>query len=220
MPPFRSPITREAVAAAALAAGSMLCLVVMLLHPSGHDLIDGDRVQAVRRDRLVHGVAIGAIVMQTFGTLGITRRVARASLGLAEFAQIAQATAAVAGLLAAVASGFVAPGLLALRSDGPPPELWQLNWQANQAFAAIYVFATAAATTAWSLAGSGGRLPRWVCAFGATAAPLAATMLAIGHLRLGIHGFGSVLLGQAIWTIGAAHALWRPHMGRETGVAS
>jgi hypothetical protein len=213
---FRTTIARERGAAVALLTGSLLGLAVMACHPTGRELLARERAAAVRRDQLVHGVAIAAIALQTFGTLAITRRVARRSLGFAELAQVAQVVAAAAGCLAAIASGFVAPGLLAMRDGGPPPELWSLNHHVNQVFAGTYVIAAATAMASWSIAGWSARLPRTLSAFGIVVAPLAAALVAAGHLRLDIHGFGAILLGQAAWLAGVAVVLMRAPAASET----
>lgn len=217
---FRTTIARESGAAAALLTGSLFGLVVMAWHPTGRELLAGEPGTAVQRAQLVHGIAIAAIVLQTFGTLAITRRVARRSLGLAELAQVAQVVAAAAGCLAAVASGFVAPGMRELRGDGPPAELWSLNFHVNQVFAAAYVIASATAIASWSLAGWSSRLPRAVCMFGVVVAPLAVALVAVGHLRLDIHGFAAILLGQAAWLVAVAGVLWRAPAADESDVSS
>lgn len=55
---------------------------------------------------------------------------------------------------------------------------------------------------------------------GVVVAPLAAAMVAVGHLRLDIHGFAAILLGQAAWMAGAAVVLWRAPAADETDAAS
>jgi len=54
--------------------------------------------------------------------------------------------------------------------------------------------------------------------FGLVLAPLTILALLSGHVRLDVHGFGLIVVGQALWTIGAGVSLWR-RGGEATSVA-
>jgi hypothetical protein len=80
----------------------------------------------------------------------------------------------------------------------------------NQAFARIYVVLAAIAIALWSWASLAGReLPRALAVYGLILGAALVAGLTSGHLTLGIHGFGLVILGQSAWMIWAAGTLWR-----------
>jgi hypothetical protein len=45
--------------------------------------------------------------------------------------------------------------------------------------------------------------------YGCVVAPLTLIAVLSGHVRLNVHGFGMVILGQAIWFISAGVLLWK-----------
>lgn len=195
--------------AAALLLGVAAGIGAMLFHPTGHELLSGvDRPAVVRRDQVVHAVAIAALVLQCFGLLGLTRRLRGAQFGAAEFAMVLYALATVAATVAALVSGFVAPGLLDIESGRDA--VWRSNRLLNRSCAALFVMASTAAIVAWSAAGWRRALPRWVSRFGVVGPVLVAGLVLVGHLRLDVHGFLAVVLVEAVWTVGVARSLRRP----------
>lgn len=206
----RPEFVREPFAGAALMVGAVLGFAIMLFHPTGHDLVQAaEQAAVVRRDRWVHALALVAMGLQGFGGIGIVRRLAGGRLGLAELGAVAFALAGVGGVIAALASGFVAPRLLAMGDGVPPPELWQFNAHCNRVAAALYVVAASVAIGVWSFAGWRGAWPRWLAGFGVVASLLAAGMVAAGHLRLDVHGFGAVVFAHGVFWGGAGIVLWR-----------
>jgi len=75
-------------------------------------------------------------------------------------------------------------------------------FQINQAFARIYSVAASMAIILWSISAlRNGGLGRGVAIYGCVISPLIILGIAIGHLRLDVHGMAAVMLGQAIWFI-------------------
>lgn len=199
----------EPFGASTLLLGVAAGLVAMAFHPSGHDLVHAvDRTAAIRRDQAVHAVAIVGLLLQCVGMLALTRRLRQPRVGAAELAMVFWGAATFAGLIAAVASGFVAPGLLP--AAGPPDAAWRWNHLQNQAFARVFVVASAVAIAAWSVAGWRAGLPRWQSRIGVIGPTLVAALVLVGHLRLDVHGFFVVVATSGLWTIGAAWVLLRP----------
>lgn len=199
---------------AAWIAGSVLMLVTMSLHPSGHDLASVATFgHGAFLARATHGLALLSLPLSFLGALALMRRLGTpaSTLGLIFFGH---ALAAV--MLAAIASGLVAPELFAARlaSEGPTSDgfglLLHYNGELNQACAKVYVLGSALALFLWSLAIL--RTRAFAAALGWSGVLLAlASVLALlsGHLRLDVHGFGAVVLGQAAWMISAGVGLWR-----------
>jgi hypothetical protein len=150
--------------------------------------------------------------------VGLARRLPAA--GLAWLGLAFEGLAAVAVVPAAIASGWIGTELArAVAERGGEMrelerELLRLNGHVNQAFAEVHVVAAALAIMLWSLAIlARGGFPR---ALGYTGGLLATATLAgllSGHLRLDVHGFGLVVLGQALWLGACAVALWRGARG-------
>lgn len=199
---------------AAWIAGSVLMLVTMSLHPSGHDLAAAETFsRGAFLARFTHGLALASLPLSFCGALALARRLGTAAgwFGLVVFAQ-----ALVAVMLAAIASGILAPELFAARlaSEGARRDgfglLLHYNGQLNQACATVYVLGSALALLAWSLAIL--RTRALAAALGWGGVLLAATSslaLLAGHLRLDVHGFGAVVLGQATWMVAAGVGLLR-----------
>jgi hypothetical protein len=207
-------MTSRHYALAATLVGGSLMLGVMLLHPTGAEAV-ADATAGGGRHTLalasaVHAVAMGAIPLLLAGMTALTWRL-RGARELAVGALICFALASVAVLVAAVMSGLVAPALLTgLRPAGDPARdvaLQQLHYTGllNQAFAKVYVGLTGLAFVGWSLAMR--REPtcpaglRW---YGFIAGLLPLIGVAVGHLRLTVHGFGVVALLHATWMMAAA----------------
>ncbi|HXO21488.1 MAG TPA: hypothetical protein VOA87_16360, partial [Thermoanaerobaculia bacterium] len=103
-------------------------------------------------------------------------------------------------------SGFVAPRLAREMLASPTTEGWHIaadyNFFLNQAFAMLYAVASSTAIVLWSAAITrGGQLARGVGIYGLLLGPLTILVVGSGHLRLGVHGFGMVVLTQAVWFI-------------------
>lgn len=203
----------DSISGVALITGSVMMLVTMLLHPTGHEMFQ-DLHGVAPLGRAVHALALASVPMLVFGTLGLTRRLGAGAL--ATSALVTYAFASTAVLLAAVASGFLAPALMEriLNSEGSERAtlhaLLQYNSIVNQAYARVFVVGSSAALVLWSLAVLQGRtLGRWSGGLGLVVGVLAFVAAVSGHLRLDVHGFGAVVLGQSIWLISVGAQMLR-----------
>ncbi len=200
----------------ALIAGAVAGFVTMSLHPTGHDLTaPGQFAPAAFRNAAVHALAIASLPVSFLGALALTRRL-ESPARLATAALVTYGFALAAVMSAAVVSGFVAPRLVRGMIDAAAParEGWETlldyNYFLNQAFARVYVVASFAAIFLWSLAIVRTRaLPAGVGVYGLVMAPVAILAVVSGHVRLGVHGFGLIMLVQGLWLVAAGVRLLR-----------
>jgi hypothetical protein len=54
-----------------------------------------------------------------------------------------------------------------------------------------------------------GEFSRGLGVYGCILGPLTLIAVLSGHIRLNVHGFGMVVLGQAVWFISAGILLWK-----------
>ena len=209
-------MSRDAVSGAALVLGAAAGLVTMALHPSGLGHADTpEQLEALLRlNVLAHGLGILSVALAFFGTLGLARRLDDGP-GLAAAGLVAFGFAAFAATCAALTSGLIAPALHEHLADATDAERAALgvvsdySWFFNQAFAKLHVVASSAAIGLWSLVIlRGGALPRWLGVYGGVLGPVAITALLTGNLPLNVHGFGLVVLSQAVWLVGAGARMW------------
>ncbi len=214
---------REVSSGILLFASCLAVVLVMGLHPTGHELMDTEAFERLARlNKGIHGVAIAALPTLFVGLLGLWRRLSPSELSTA--ALVAFGLGVVAGVSAAVASGFVAPVFIerALEAgegrDGPNHALLTFAGALNQGFAAVYVVATSAAILLWSLSMlRTGRMGRSVASAGIAVGAVFLLLLLAGHLHLGVHGFGMVVFAQSAWLIWIGVLLCR---GSSAGAAS
>jgi hypothetical protein len=181
-------------------------IVTMALHPTGHDIARDPHGQGLL-NVLVHAIAIASVPVVFYGGLALTRLLGQEGV-LAEMALIVFGISGVATLMAATASGFLAPGLIgaasSMEGDGKliAQALLHYNYSVNHAFAKVLVAASSAAMGLWSVEILRTRLLRQgPGVLGCAVAGLALVALASGHLRLDIHGMGAVVLAQAVWFV-------------------
>ncbi len=199
----------------ALIAGSVANIITMTLHPTGHDLFAPGRFQSVARLGVaVHALALVSLPVLFLGGCGLTRHLASAG-------RLALAALLTYGFsLAAVMNAAVFGGLVAMRLAGRPIETgpqadgWRIAFRytgdLNQAFALVFVVASSAAILLWSAAIlRNGFLARGIGIYGCILAPITILAVLSGHLNLDVHGFGAIILGQAIWLISAGVQLCR-----------
>jgi hypothetical protein len=200
----------------ALIAGAAGAIVTMSIHPSGHDLFAPDQFATMARLAVVaHALALATVPVSFLGAMALSRRVSTPER-LALAALVTYAFASVAVMSAAVVSGLVGPTLvrriLAAEPEAKPG--WEIafryNGLLNQAFARVYVVASAAAIVLWSASIlRSGALARGVGICGCLVGPAILIALLSGHLTLGVHGFGLVVLAQASWFIAVGTLLCR-----------
>jgi hypothetical protein len=197
---------RERLGGLAMIASVVMGLVTMALHPTGHDVVrDVQRQGGLAL--AVHALGLTGVPLGLYGALALTRRLGAAG-PLAELALAFQGMAAVATLLAATASGLIAPGLIARVTAASADQravasaVLHYNGDVNQAFARVLVAASSVAIALWSLEIlRTRRLRRGTGVFGIAVALAALAALLSGHLRLDVHGFGAVVLAQGVWLV-------------------
>ncbi len=202
----------------ALITGMAGTIITMALHPTGHDLTSGHAAFMMQLNVAVHTLALVCVPILFLGALGLMRRLdspnrlALAGLVLFGFAEVAV-------MIAATMSGLVAPGLLHHMAAEPGmADIWRavltLSGHLNQSFAQVYVVASSTAIVLWSAAILRARaFSRPLGIYGCILGPLTAIAVLSGHIRLNVHGFGLVVLTQAVWFISAGVLLWKEKQG-------
>jgi Flp pilus assembly protein TadB len=88
-------------------------------------------------------------------------------------------------------------------------------FQFNQAFARIYCVAASAAVLLWSASAlknvsAGDSVPgRGIAIYGCAIAVIVPVLIAVGHLRLNVHGMAVVVAAHSIWFVGTGWQLYR-----------
>lgn len=202
-------------AALALAIGTVGTFVTMGLHPNGAETIsNASSGGANLLARGVHALAIAMLPLMLCGMLFLTLRL-RAHFELAVTAYASYALAVFAVLIAAAASGLLAPAIAdrMAMSEGVARELamqqFRFSGQLNQAFAKVYVSLSSASMVLWSVAmRSTPPFPRSLMLLGVIVGLLGVAGIVSGQLHLSVHGFGLVVLAQGVWTLWTAWSLW------------
>jgi len=194
----------------ALIAGSAGMILTMALHP--HGAIKPEQVESMARNlTIVHSLALASLMVLFLGMLGLSRRLRNADrldvVGLVLFA-----FASVAVMNAAVMDGLVAPNVMRriVEAGAGAGESWRTvfryNFEVNQGFARLYAVTSSIAIIFWSISVIRNRvLARGVGIYGCLFSALAVIVVFSGRVAMDVHGFGAVVLGQAIWfvTVGA-----------------
>jgi hypothetical protein len=219
MPNYDNTPTADYNRAAALALliGTASGLLVMALHPTGRDVVHNASIGGSNGlVSFVHAMAIVGEALVLAGALAIVQRL-RARLDLAVAGYVFFALGGVAVMIAAVASGFLAPaavrGIAEVEAAERAGMMNDLHYAAmiNQAFAKISVILTGVALLTWSAAILlTGAFTRRLAIFGVLLATLLMIGVGSGYLRLNIHGYGLVVLGTGLWQVLIAEAIWRP----------
>jgi hypothetical protein len=202
----------------ALIAGSAGMIITMSLHPTGHDLFAPGRFGAVAHLAIAtHSLALVSLPVLFLGALGLAKRLGWSDrLSLA--ALVLHGFGLVAVMNAAVANGLLAPaiGRQIVDAELGASEGWRVafryNGLVNQGFAMVYVVASSVAILLWSASmvrgGSLARRARGAGIYGCILGPLTILAVLSGHVRLDVHGFGAIVLGQAIWFVILGILLW------------
>ena len=199
----------------ALIAGSLGGIVVMATHPTAaHATLTPQLVDHLALgSAIVHSLAMAATLALLLGAVGLTRQLAQSETSshpdrLAFTGLIVFAFSVVAILQATSVSGFIIPNLWKkmFQDTAANASQWQMVlsavFQFNQTFAAIYSVAASAAIVFWSASGlRHGSLNRSVAIYGCILPPIVIVLIAVGHLRLDVHGMGAVVLVHAIWFV-------------------
>ena len=219
-------MTEDRKSGVALIAGSIGLIITMALHPVGHDLlVPGQFDRVARLAVVVHALGLICIPVMFLGALGLSRRLDSPDR-LSLCAVVAYGFACVAAMNAAAVSGLVAPGIARHMAAATPASdaantwsvLFTYSGSLNQAFALVFVVASSVALTLWSAdILRHGVFSRALGVYGCILGPLTALAVLSGHLRLNVHGFGMVVLGQAIWFIIVGVLLCRPEARHGNG---
>ena len=207
-------MTDDRKAGIALIAGSLGGILTMAIHPTGTASLSADQVAHLAIvSGAAHSLAMVSVLLLFLGACGLARRLAAADR-IAFAAIVTYGFACVAIMIAAAVSGFIVPDILKhmVRDVSDAARQWQIVitaiFQINQAFARISSVAASIAMILWSISAlRNGGLGRGVAIYGCVIAPLIILGIAIGHLRLDVHGMAAVMLGQAIWFIVAGWQL-------------
>lgn len=206
---------RDLFSGIALILGALIGVGIMAAHPTAHDVTGASNPEAqAHLNVVVHAVAIAGLPLTFLGLLGLARRLGPSDL--ANAALVAWGFGSVAGMGAAVASGFMASPLLlkSTQVEGPARDILHNLLQPiglmNQGFAKVYVVAVAAGMLAWGLAiVRSGRMSK---ALGIAALLVGLAVLVavvVVHMKLDVHGFGLVAIAESVWLVAVGVALMR-----------
>src|ERR1700744_3753356 len=216
--PTLQNMTDDRKSALALIAGMTGSIITMAFHP--HGAISAEQFDAIARLNVtVHALALFCTPIIFLGTLGLTQRLGSRNR-LALSALVFFGFADVGVMIAAIASGLLMTGLMHHAHDATPNTVdsyraaLQLVGHINQSFALIFVVASSIAITLWSVAIlKGTTFARALGTYGCILGPITVLAVLSGHIRLNVHGFGLIVLGQAAWFIVAGVQLWRKNQG-------
>ena len=208
-------MTDNRMSGLALITGMAGSVITMAFHPTGHDLSTPEHSAFMMQLNIaVHSLALVCVPIMFMGALGLTRRLA-ATNRLALAGLVLFGFAEVAVIIAATVSGLVTPGLFHhMAADPDMAGTWRavltLSGHLNQAFAQVYVVASSAAIVLWSAAIlRTSNFSRPLGVYGYILGPLTVIALLSGHIRLNVHGFGMIIVSQAVWFISAGVLLGR-----------
>lgn len=192
---------------ALLLAGVLLPLLVLAMHPTGHDLAHDPHRRMLAVNYLVHGIAIACMPLLLAGLAGVCAWLRWSVAATFAFATYCLGTAC--NLVAATVSGFVAPRLL---SGGEPDDtsmrLLHYTHDINQAFAVLAVVATGMAFVAWGWALRRHEPRRtWLAALGALVGGVLVGGILAGLFRLDVSGILVATALQAAWLLPLAIVL-------------
>ncbi len=191
----------------ALIAGSLGMIITMAVHP--HGAIAAAQVESMARNlTIVHSLALASLMVLFLGALELSQRLKSAdrfgTIGLVLFA-----FASIAVMNAAVMDGLVAPNVMRriVEAGAGAGESWRVafryNFEVNQGFARLYAVTSSIAIIFWSLSILRNRtLARGLAIYGCVIGAASVIAVAAG-LGMDVHGFGAVVLGQAIWFVTA-----------------
>jgi hypothetical protein len=206
-------IVRSRLSGGTLIAASLLEIVAMAHHPTIDTSSIAEAVQQIAQRRelagIVHGVLIALMLVVVYGLseFALRRGAARPAIraGL-----IAYGCGVLVMVGAAMVSGFIVPGLMALTPHASATDL-AINAQLlmlcrvlNQTCANVGAMAMSAGIAFWSVdlwrRESGWRRALGLVGFAVGALPAAALIL--GALHLNVQGMREVVLLQSVWLCG------------------
>ncbi len=201
-------MSRDTVSGLLLVAGGLAVVVVMGLHPTAHGLMNEETfARTAHLNMLVHALAIAAVPVLFLGLLGVSRRLGPSDLAVA--ALVAFGFGGVAVTNAALASGFIFPGvvqrIVATEGSDIPHAFLTYTGLWNQAFAKVQVVAWSIGTVLLSAAILKHRARlAFAGATGSAGVVLGIVVLLLflsGHFHLDLHGARIIYVAQAAWLI-------------------
>lgn len=215
----RPYITRSVAAGALLLTATLLEILVMAHHPSGHAPDIAAAVQQIlqlgKLSAWVHGVALAAMLCIAYGLLEFTLR--RGALRpWMRAGSIAYGAGVLVMMGASLVSGFILPGLVASTPHGSATDL-AINAQLmilcrelNQSCANVATVAISAGICCWSVDFLRERgLLRVLGLLGLIVGILPAAALISGSLHLDVQGMSEVVWLQSVWNCAIAIVLIR-----------
>jgi hypothetical protein len=190
----------------ALILGSVGSIITMGLHPTGHDLqVPGQFTPVMHMVVAVHALALICLPVMFLGAWGLSRSLASPNR-LSMMALVFYGFASVAVMNAAAISGFMSPYIAKQMAEADPAmhDTWHMmmhfSGQLNQAFAMVFVVAASIAILLWSISMLKSK-KFWtsVGIYGCILGPATIIAVVSGHVTLGVHGFGMIVLCEAIW---------------------
>lgn len=206
---------------------TLLMILTMAFHPTGHDLLDPDRSSAAARIAiLTHAVALLSLPLWTLGGIALTR--ALGSRAIPFTALVVYGFGLIAAMIAGAASGLIGPGIAeiilgATGDAGAWRVAFHYNGLVNRAFASIFVIASAGAIALWSAGGMKERtFPKGMTIFGIVAGLAIVAAFVGGHVGLDVHGFGLIMLTEEIWFVAVGvwmmrRTRWATHEAEVSG---
>jgi hypothetical protein len=196
----------EQVYGGALIVGVVGMLVTAAFHPAGHQMLASKEAFAhvAAIGIAVHALALASTGVSAFGLVGLSRRLGIARLDVVG-ALVAFAMAVMGVIVAASASGFIAPvlGKMMFAADETARPvvryLFIYNGAINQAFAKFHTVASSVAILLWSAAMLRTQFSRLLGAVGCVIGLATLFVILTGRLPLNVHGFGVIVLTQGVW---------------------
>jgi hypothetical protein len=199
----------------ALIIGAVSGMITMVLHPvtGGHPITPAQFETLAAMMVGVHVLAIAGIPFLFLGGLALTRRLD--SPGRVALAALAiYSLSLVAVMIAPAISGLVGTEIMRkVVAHGPGSEqrriMMDYNYMINQAFDRIFVVASCAAITLWSVMIVKTRaLSPAVGIYGLVLGGATVIALTLG-LRMDVHGFGLIIFGEGVWLVAVGILLMR-----------
>lgn len=218
-------MTDDRKSALALIAGMTGSIITMAFHP--HGALSAEQFDNIAwLNVTVHALALFCTPIIFLGTIGLTQRLdSRNRLALSALVFFGFADVAV--MIAATASGLLMTGLMHHVHSAAPSMAdsyrvaLQLIGHINQSFALIFVIASSIAITLWSVAIlKGTTFARALGTYGCILGLISILAVVSGHIRLDVHGFGLIVLGQAAWFIIVGVQLWRNNQRGEAAATA
>ena len=213
-------MTDDRKSSLALIAGSTGAIITMMFHPTAADLFAPGQFETVAKVvTAVHALGLLSMPVIFLGTLGLSQRLAIPNAGSPDRLPLAALVAYGFGLAAVmnagIGNGFVVPEVgRGITGNASAVDVWRVllryTGEVTEVYALIFVVASSAAILLWSVSILRGRvLNHAIGYYGCVLGPATVALVLSGHLNLGVHGFGMIILGQTIWFVCVAALLWR-----------